>query len=73
MIWAVAPPQIRQECVRAMHDAPEIDVDQPVHLRLVDLAKLAEQRHAGIIDHDVERRMRHSRGVFEIGRSGRAR
>ena len=61
------PGEMRQEGARGMHHAPEIDVEQPVHLRLVDLAELAEQRHAGIIDHDVERRMRRSRGVREIG------
>jgi hypothetical protein len=37
-----------------MHHAPEIDVHQPVHLRLVDLVELAEQRNAGIVDDDVE-------------------
>jgi hypothetical protein len=34
--------KMRQERARRMHDAPEIDVHQPVHLRLVDLAELAE-------------------------------
>src|SRR5260221_10627994 len=37
-----------------MHHAPEIDVHQPVHLRLVDLAELAKQDDAGIVDDNVE-------------------
>jgi len=37
-----------------VHDAPEIDVHQPVHLRLVDLVELAEQGDAGIVDDDVK-------------------
>ena len=48
-----------------MHHAPEIDVEQPLHLRLVDLAELAEQRDAGIVDDDVEGGMRRGRGLRE--------
>ena len=41
-----------------MHHAPEIDVEQPVHLRLVDFGELPEQGDAGIVDDDVEPRVR---------------
>ena len=58
--------QMRQEGAGAVHHAPEIDVEQPVHLRLVDLVELAEQRHAGIVDDDVERGMRRDRGLREL-------
>ena len=61
------PGEMRQEGARGMHHAPEIDVEQPVHLRLVNLAKLAEQRHAGIVDDEVERRMACGRRLREIG------
>ena len=47
--------QMRQERARAVHHAPEIDVDQPLHLRLVDLVEGAKQGDAGIVDDDVER------------------
>jgi len=50
--------QMWQEGARAAHYAPEIDVEQPVHLRLVDLLERAHQRHAGIVDDDAERGMR---------------
>ena len=33
--------QMRQEGAGAVHHAPEIDVDQPFHLRLVDLVEAA--------------------------------
>jgi hypothetical protein len=36
-----------------VHHAPEIDVGQPFHLRLVDFVN-PHQRHAGIVDDDVE-------------------
>ena len=47
--------KMRQERAGAVHHAPEIDVDQPLHLRLVDLVEGAEQCDAGIVDDDVER------------------
>jgi hypothetical protein len=50
-----------------MHDAPEIDVHQPVHLRLLDLAELAEQSDAGIVDENVEGRVGRDRSLREIG------
>ena len=37
------------------------------NLRLVDLGELAEQRHAGIVDDDIEAGMRRDRGVREVG------
>jgi hypothetical protein len=40
-----------------VHHAPEIDVEQPVHLRLVDLLERPHQRHAGIVDDDAKRGM----------------
>ena len=46
--------KMRQERARAVHHAPEIDVDQPFHLRLVDLVERAEQGDAGIVDDDVQ-------------------
>ena len=46
--------KMRQERAGAAHHAPEIDVEQPFHLRLVDLVEVAEQRDAGIVDDDVE-------------------
>jgi hypothetical protein len=49
-----------------MHHAPEIDVEQPVHLRLVDLAELAEQGDAGIVDENVERGVGRGRGLREV-------
>ena len=49
-----------------MHHAPEIDVHQPVHLRLVDFVELAEQRDAGIVDDDVEAGMGGDRGLREV-------
>jgi hypothetical protein len=49
-----------------MHHAPEVDVHQPVHLRLVDLGELAEQRDASIVDEDVEAGMGGDRGPREI-------
>ena len=49
-----------------MHHAPEIDVDQPLHLRLVDLVEAAEQGDAGIVDDDVEARMRGDCGLRKI-------
>ena len=58
--------QVRQEGAGAVHHAPEIDVEQPVHLRLVDLLELPEQRHAGIVDEDVERGMRRDRLAREL-------
>ena len=57
--------QMRQERAGRAHHAPEIDVDQPFHLRLVDLGELAEQRHAGIVDDDVEAGMGGDRGLRE--------
>src|ERR1700722_10313086 len=56
--------QMRQEGAGAMHHAPEIDVDQPFHLRLLDFVELAEQRDAGIVDDDAE---------VGMGRYGRGR
>ena len=53
-MWASLAGKLRQERARRVHHAPEIDVHQPVHLRLVDLVELAEQRDAGIVDDDVE-------------------
>jgi hypothetical protein len=47
--------KLRQERAGAVHHAPEIDVDQPLHLRLVDLVERAEQRDAGIVDDNVQR------------------
>ena len=58
--------KMRQEGARRMHHAPEIDVHQPVHLRLVDFVELAEQGHAGIVDEDVEAGMGCDRGLREI-------
>jgi hypothetical protein len=58
--------QMRQEGARAVHHAPEIDVEQPVHLRLVDLLERAHQRHAGIVDDDAERGMRDGRLTREL-------
>ena len=58
--------EMRQEGAGAVHHAPEIDVEQPFHLRLVDLVELAEQRDAGIVDDDVEAGMRGGRGLREI-------
>src|SRR5260370_12390390 len=49
-----------------MHHAPEIDVHQPVHLRLVDLVELAEQADAGIVDEDVEARVGGDSGLREV-------
>ena len=49
--------EMRQESARCMHRAPEIDVEQPLHLGLVDLVKLAEQRDAGIVDDNIQRRV----------------
>ena len=60
------PRQMRQERARPMHHAPEIDVHQPVHLRLVDLVELAHQRDAGIVDDDVEAGMGRDRGLREV-------
>ena len=61
--------QMRQERARPVHHAPEIDVHQPVHLRLVDLVELAHQRDAGIVDDDVEAGMGRDRGLRERPRS----
>src|SRR3954447_15503072 len=47
--------EMRQERAGAVHHAPEIDVDQPLHLRLIDFVEGAEQGDAGIVDDDVER------------------
>jgi hypothetical protein len=58
--------EMRQEGARSPHHAPEIDVDQPFHLREVDLGKSSHQRDAGIVDEDVERRMRAGRGPSEF-------
>ena len=58
--------KMRQERAGRMHHAPEIDVHQPVHLRLVDLVELAEQGDAGIVDDDVEAGMGGDRGLREI-------
>ena len=55
------PGEMRQKGARRMHRAPEIDIEQPLHLRLVDLVKLTEQRDAGIVDDDVQRRVRGDR------------
>ena len=57
--------KMRQERPGAVHHAPEIDVHQPVHLRLVDLVELAHQRDAGIVDDDVEAGMSRDRGLRE--------
>ena len=46
--------KMRQEGARAVDHAPEIDVDQPFHLRLVDLVEAAEQGDARIVDENVE-------------------
>jgi hypothetical protein len=58
--------QMRQEGAGAMDHAPEVDVEQPVHLRLVDLTELAEQGDARIVDDDIEAGMR------RYGRVGKA-
>ena len=57
--------KMRQERARAVHHAPEIDVHEPVHLRLVDLVEVADQRDAGIVDEDVEGRVGRRRGMRE--------
>ena len=57
--------KMRQEGAGRMHHAPEIDVHQPVHLRLIDLGEVAEQRDAGIVDEDIEGRMGRQRGLRE--------
>ncbi len=49
-----------------MHHTPEIDVHQPVHLRLVDFVELAEQGDAGIVDDDVEPGMGGDGGFCEV-------
>ena len=49
-----------------MNHAPEIDVDQPFHLRLIDFVEAAEQRDTGIVDDDVERRVGRDRGPGKI-------
>jgi hypothetical protein len=64
--------EMRQERARAMHLAPEVDVHQPVHLRLVDFVELAEQRNAGIVDDDVEAGVRGDcslRKIFDLAGS----
>ena len=43
MTFALAR-QMRQEGARRMHHAPEIDVDQPFHLRLLDLVEATTLR-----------------------------
>ena len=58
--------QMRQERARGVHHAPEIDLHQPVHLRLLDLVELAEQGDAGIVDDDVEPGMGRCRGLREV-------
>ena len=58
--------KVRQERARAMHDAPEIDVHQPVDLRLVDLVKLTEQGDAGVVHDDVEFGMAGDCGLGEL-------
>ena len=58
--------KMRQECAGRVHHAPEIDVHQPVHLRLVDLVELAEQGDAGIVDDDVEAGMSRCGGLREL-------
>ncbi len=58
--------QMRQERPGPVHHAPEIDVHQPVHLRLVDFVELADQRDAGIVDDDVEAGMGRDRGLREV-------
>ena len=45
--------EMRQERLRAMHDAPEVDVHHPLEVVVVDLLVAAEQRHARVVDHDV--------------------
>ena len=65
--------KMRQEGARAVHHAPEIDVDQPLHLRLVDLVEGAEQGDAGIVDDDVQAGMRGDRRSCKILDLRRAR
>jgi hypothetical protein len=59
--------EVRQQGTRRMHRAPEIDVEQPFHLRLVDLVKQAEQRDAGVVDQDVQRRVAGDRIAHKAG------
>src|SRR5690348_15872442 len=61
---------MRQESAGRMNHAPEIDIEQPLHLSLLDLVKLAEQRHAGIVDEDVQSRMRGNGCFGKIGDLG---
>jgi hypothetical protein len=49
-----------------VHHAPEIDVDQPLHLRLVDLVEGAEQRDTGVVDDDVQSGMRRDGSFSKI-------
>lgn len=58
--------QMRQEGARAVHHAPEIDVEQPVHLRLVDLLERSHQCNAGIVDDDAKCGMRGGRLTREL-------
>src|SRR4029077_1905933 len=58
--------EMRQEGARRMHHTPEIDVDQPFHLRLFDLVEVSEQSDTGIVDDDVERGVRGGSGYREI-------
>ena len=51
------------ERARPAHDAPEIDIHQPRHLRLVEFIELSQQRNPGIVDKQAKRR--------EIGNGGR--
>ena len=46
--------QVRQELLGAVHDAPEVDADDPVDVVVVEVLEVAGQRDAGVVDDHVD-------------------
>ncbi len=46
--------QVRQELLGAVHDAPEVDAHDPVHVGVLEVLEVAGQRDAGVVDDDVD-------------------
>ena len=46
--------EMRQEQHRAMHDAPEIDAHEPLDVIERELSHGADERHAGIVDDEID-------------------
>src|SRR5579864_9368678 len=58
--------QMPEEGARAAHYAPEVNVHEPRHLRLIEFVELTEQCDSRVVEEQVERWKICDRGCREI-------